>query len=100
MLGLVHRGEGVFFQMGVTSPGSLGKKNLCTLKSCCLDQVKMFLTAPPCSASSGEGVDAAQRGSLSEHLSASLSHMRDVFEEGCHVDLVRVSEMSLSLWAK
>lgn len=24
--------------------------------------------------------------------------MRDVFEEGCHVDLVRASEMSLSLW--
>lgn len=36
----------------------------------------------------------------SEHLSASfhLSHVRDVFEEGCHVGPVRASEMSLSLW--
>lgn len=100
LLGLIHRGEGVFFQIGVVSSGSLGWKNLCTLKCHCLDQVKIFLITPSCSASSGEGVDAPQKGSFSEHLSACapLSHVRDVFEEGFHVDLVRASEMSLSLW--
>lgn len=100
LLGLVHRGEGVFFQMDSVSPGSLGWRNPCTLKCHCLDQVKIFLIAPPCSASSGEGVEAPQRGSFNEYLSACapLFHVRDVFEEGCHVGLVRTHEMSLSLW--
>lgn len=55
---------------------------------------KIFLLAR---ASCGEGVDTSQRGSL-RAASVPLPHVRDVFEEGCHVGPGRAREMNLSLW--
>lgn len=95
-------GRGHLFANGCRVPRILGIEKPLYSEVALLGPSEIFLVTHSHGASGGEGVDTLQRGSFREHLSACapLSHVRDVFEEGCHVNPVRACEMSLSLWPK
>ena len=79
------------------------RKKLHILNWCCLDQVRSFSLLACAMPVVGKRL-IHQRGDRwsSERLRACLhlSHVREVFEEGCRVSPARPSEMSLSLWPK
>lgn len=64
LLGLAHRGENIFFQMGIDIFRNPEIEKASYSELVLFGPSKIFLLASPCHANCGETVDTPQRGSF------------------------------------